>query len=84
MFPSLLICAIIGWFLGVHVPWWVLIVVGVGSLFGVSKSEGLGGIALLLGMAAPLIVGMLLGSLIYGDLGNMGSVINFKYLFTGE
>ncbi|MCP3683183.1 MAG: hypothetical protein GY861_10870 [bacterium] len=84
MFPSIVFCAVLGWFIGVHAPFILILILGIVSGFGVLRGEGLGSIAIFLGVSAPFIVGMLLGSLIYGDLGGIITTLDFKYLFTGE
>ena len=82
MLISVIVLAIIGWFIGVHAPWWVVVLSWVCIVIAVLKEEGLRGIFLVYG-GGCLVLGMLLGGFIYGDLSNAWAAINFKYLLTG-
>ena len=82
MLISVIVFATIGWFIGVHAPWWVVLLFWICIVIAVIKQEGLEGIFVLYA-GGCLVLGMLLGGLIYGDLPNAWSAINFKYLLTG-
>tara|TARA_Y100001956_G_scaffold48961_1_gene47597 strand:- start:2804 stop:3058 length:255 start_codon:yes stop_codon:yes gene_type:complete len=82
MLISAILFAIIGWFIGVHAPWWGVLLSLACIIAAVLNEEGLEGIFLIYG-GGFLVVGMLLGGFIYGDLSNAWAAIDFKYLLTG-
>ena len=82
MLVSAIVFAIIGWFIGVHFPWWVVLLSWVVIAIAAHKQVGLEGIFVLY-VSGCLVLGMLLGGFIYGDLSNAWEAINFKYLLTG-
>tara|TARA_Y100001956_G_scaffold76448_1_gene85604 strand:- start:513 stop:767 length:255 start_codon:yes stop_codon:yes gene_type:complete len=79
---SAIVLAIIGWFIGVHAPWWGVLLSWIVISITAHKQKGLEGILVLYG-GGCLVLGMLLGGFIYGDLSNAWEAINFKYLLTG-
>lgn len=81
MIFGVVVCFAVGWIAGVHLPWYVGIPLGLLSLYFANKEEGLGGVALVIGGACPLLVGILLGGLVYGDIGV--NWINLSWLLTG-
>ena len=82
MLISAIAFVIIGWFIGVHAPWWIVLLSWAGVVITAHKQKGLEGIFVLYG-GGCLVLGMLLGGFIYGDLSNAWAAINFKYLLTG-
>jgi len=82
MLISAIVFAIIGWFIGVHAPWYIVIVSCGCIVAAFLNEEGLEGIFLVYG-GGCLVLGMLLGGFIYGDLSNAWSAVDFKYLLTG-
>ena len=77
-----LICG--GWVLGIHLPWWGIVVIWATCLYRViHNKEGLGGIAELL-ILMSVVLPMVLSGFIYGDVTFVDIGETIKYLFTGD
>lgn len=75
----------IGWILGVHLPWWGCLVVGVLIIsFAANANSNLEEVLFVIFTTIPITLGMIIGGIAYGDLGQLGQLIDFKFLFTGE
>lgn len=83
MLISIIISVCIGWVLGVHLPWWGIVLIWAACLYRVIQNkEGLGGIAELLVFMA-VVLPMVLSGFIYGDTTFVDIGENIKYLFAG-
>lgn len=72
----------IGWILGVHLPWWGCLVVVIFNIsFAVDAT--LEEVLFVVFTTISLTLGMVIGGIVYGDLGQLGQLIDFKFLFTG-
>ena len=83
MIITAVLLACIGWVLGVHLPWYCILILWVGGLYLVRQNkEGLGGIAEFL-IIATIILPMFVAGFIYGDVTFVDIGETIKYLFTG-
>ena len=77
-----IVIALSGWFVGVHSPWWVLVVLWGVLVYRLHNDKGgLETIPSSMGIIV-FIVTSLVSGLIFGEVGFEG--FNFKWLFTGE
>lgn len=76
----LALCAI-AWIIGVHSPWWLLLILYVVGFIRAIRTEGLSGAFEFIFMSAFILISGT-SALLYGDF-NV-DWINIKYLFTGE
>ena len=80
-----LITGILGWTLGVHAPWFICLSLCVVLIVLVSRDKAsLEDVLTGAMIGLPFCAGMLLSSLIYGDIGTLVTTIDFKWIFTGE
>lgn len=76
----LALCAI-AWVIGVHSPWWLLLILYVVGFIRAIRTEGLEGVKEFIFMSAFILISGII-ALLYGDF-NV-DWLNIKYLFTGE
>ena len=83
MLITIVMLACIGWVLGVHLPWWGIVIIWAACLYRVIQNkEGLGGIAELL-IFMSVVLPMVLSGFIYGGVTFVDIGETIKYLFTG-
>jgi len=80
---SVLLLFAIGGVLGVHLPWWGFLFIGI-LLISFIINTNIEIFLLIVFDATPLVLGMIIGGVAYGDLGQLDQLIDFKFLLTGE